>query len=127
MLQPLANTMLSPHAYAPSDTNTSLRKRRRNKVQTIQYNYRKRPHSVSHQVEQKHAQVEMDHSVNNHALTILEFLTLWNAQAINSSKCSADTNTQDVEPPTLINLSGYDFEPCDGITDRAIEYLISRT
>jgi hypothetical protein len=109
--------MLSPqHAFAPSDTtNISLRKRKRNKVPTIQYKYRKRPQSASQPVEP------------NHSGTILEFLTLWNAQAINRTRYDADTNTSATEPPTLINLSGYDFEPCDGITDRAIEYLISRT
>ena len=117
--------MLSPHA--PSNTNMSLRKRKRNEMPTIKYNYRKRPCGVSQPVEQNRVLVEMDPSANNHSGTILEFLTFWNAQAVNNRKCSVDTNTSAAEPPTLINLSGYDFDPCDGITDRAMEYLIRRT
>ncbi len=59
-------------------------------------------------------------------ITILELLAFGaaHAMAFNPNNGIAIHGGND---STLVNLAGHDFEPCRGITERAIEYLMRRT
>ena len=59
-------------------------------------------------------------------ITLLELLAFGAAQAIVSTGYAMALG-QNADNPTLINLAGYDFEPCSGMTDRAVEYLMRKT
>ena len=59
-------------------------------------------------------------------ITILELLAFGaaHAMAFNPNNGIAIHSGND---STLVNLAGHDFEPCSGMTERAIEYLMRRT